>query len=88
MQRRLSSGFAESADLWAWWVRTWYEWDASDFPDKLRDFDFGTWKGKKRTNIVISLDEDRIFEAVQKQFVSNCAEGNVVTQVAELSFEI
>jgi hypothetical protein len=70
----------QSADLWAWWVRTWYEWDASDFPDKLRDFDFGTWKGKKRTNIVISLDEDRIFEALQKQFVSNCAEGNVVTQ--------
>jgi hypothetical protein len=29
---------------------------------------------------VISLDEDRIFEALQKQFVSNCAEGNVVTQ--------
>ena len=32
----------QAADLWAWWVREWYEEDDSEFPDKLRDLTLGS----------------------------------------------
>jgi hypothetical protein len=52
----------QAADLWAWQVRKWYEEDASDFPDKLCNFDFGAWRGNKRGLIMASLNEEQIFE--------------------------
>ena len=52
----------QAADLWAWQVRKWYEEDAADFPDKMRDFNFGKWRGNKRGLIVASASEDQIFE--------------------------
>ncbi|MGB6171717.1 MAG: hypothetical protein WBG12_07110, partial [Xanthobacteraceae bacterium] len=46
----------QAADLWAWWVRDWYEEDASDLPDKLKALDFGQWKGKKRPRYSLSTN--------------------------------
>lgn len=54
----------QAADLWAWWVREWYEEDAYVVPDKLRDFDFGKWRGKKRPQIVMSATEDQIVDGL------------------------
>lgn len=56
----------QAADLWAWWASEWYEEDASHFPDKMRDYDFGKWRGKQRRNIAISMDEDAIFDTLQR----------------------
>jgi hypothetical protein len=55
----------QAADLWVWWVREWYEEDASFIPDKLRDLDFGTWRGKRRLKIILAMDEDQIFNALK-----------------------
>jgi hypothetical protein len=55
----------QAADFWAWWVREWYEEDASDLPDKMAAFDFGRWQGRKRTLIAISLNEDKIVDSLQ-----------------------
>ena len=51
----------QAADLWAWWVREWYEEDNSPVPDKMRMLDFGGWKGKRGHPIIaISYDEEAI----------------------------
>jgi hypothetical protein len=47
----------QAADLWAWWVREWYEQDPCDNPIGLETFNFGKWRGKDRSNIVITFDE-------------------------------
>jgi Protein of unknown function (DUF3800) len=52
----------QGADLWAWWVRRWYEEDAIDLPDKMREFDFGSWRGKKRPLTYFSINEDQIVD--------------------------
>jgi hypothetical protein len=54
----------QAADLWAWWVREWYEEDASDPPTKMEAFDFGKWRGKKRPCLTISYNEDQIVEGL------------------------
>jgi hypothetical protein len=56
----------QGADLWAWWVRHWYEEDADNYPDKLKNFDFGKWQGKRRPNIILSIDEDGVVDFLQK----------------------
>ena len=66
----------QAADLWAWWVRKWYEEDLIAFPDKLRDYDFGSWRGNKRPNIVISADEDGILDVFQSVAVDEFVSGN------------
>jgi hypothetical protein len=53
-----------AADLWAWWVREWYEENASDLPTKMENFDFGTWRGKKRPCVAISYNEEQIVEGL------------------------
>jgi hypothetical protein len=59
----------QTADLWAWWVRKWcQEWSEDDgigVPPKMRDLDFGTWRGNKRLKIAISTNEDTISDALQ-----------------------
>jgi hypothetical protein len=59
----------QSADLWAWWVRKWYqEWpedDGAGVPPKMRDLDFGAWRGKERLKIIFSANEDAITAALQ-----------------------
>lgn len=57
----------QAADFWAWWVREWYEEDASPIPDRLKNRDFGKWKGKteNRPLVMMSLDEDQILDALQ-----------------------
>ena len=55
----------QAADLWAWWVREWYEEENSPIPQKMRDLDFGLWRGKPRLKIVFSMDEDQILEALR-----------------------
>lgn len=53
----------QAADFWAWWVRKWYEEDAIALPDKMRNLDFGNWRGKKRFAIsAFSYDEDSIVD--------------------------
>lgn len=63
----------QAADLWAWWVREWYEEDADDLPARMEAFDFGKWRGKERSSIAISFGEDAIFEALQGLAVVNAA---------------
>jgi hypothetical protein len=48
----------QAADLWAWWVREWYEEDAFHPPDKMLALDFGKWRGKNRFMYVYALTED------------------------------
>lgn len=55
----------QAADLWAWWVREWYEEDATPRPTRMADFDFGMWRGKKRSTMTICFNEDQIFEMLQ-----------------------
>jgi Protein of unknown function (DUF3800) len=50
----------QAADLWAWWVRRWYEEDAITVPDKMRAFDFGKWRGKRRPVLAFSYSEERL----------------------------
>jgi hypothetical protein len=56
----------QAADLWAWWVREWYEEDAIDTPDKMRKLDFGTWQGKKRPVLIFSINEDHMVDMFQQ----------------------
>jgi len=66
----------QAADLWAWWVREWYEEDSDPVPDRLRDMDFGNWRGKKRPNIIISATEDGIVDVLQSVVADEFASGN------------
>jgi hypothetical protein len=63
----------QAADLWAWWVREWYEEDANSIPDKLRTYDFGKWRGRERPNIVISANEDQLLDLLQSVAISELA---------------
>jgi hypothetical protein len=49
----------QAADLWAWWVREWFEEDSSPEPQKLMaPLDFGNWKANVIIpRIVISVSE-------------------------------
>jgi hypothetical protein len=56
----------QAADLWSWWVRRWYEEEATegtDRPEKMTNFDFGEWRGQKRKAIMFSADERQLFDA-------------------------
>lgn len=65
----------QGADLWAWWVREWYEEDADPMPDKMKKFDFGEWQGKKRPNAALSASEDSLFDLFQATMMELFAEG-------------
>jgi hypothetical protein len=57
----------QAADFWAWWVRHWYEEDAPDYPDlpdKMKAFDFGTWRGLPRSFLAFFATEDFIFDTI------------------------
>jgi hypothetical protein len=59
----------QAADLWAWWVREWYEEDApdDDMPTKMKNLDFGEWRGEKpRPRVSLSFTEDQILDRFQK----------------------
>jgi hypothetical protein len=56
----------QAADLWAWWVRKWYEEDATDAPDRMKAFDFGVWRGKHRQMIAFSMNQDQILDMFQQ----------------------
>jgi hypothetical protein len=56
----------QAADLWAWWVREWYEEDANHIPDKMRDFDFGAWRGKPRAILAMEANEDQMLDMIQQ----------------------
>ena len=56
----------QAADLWAWWVREWYEWENSPVPEKMKNFDFGNWHGKKRSYLAIYVDESNIFNRLHE----------------------
>jgi hypothetical protein len=68
----------QAADLWAWWAREWYEEDASHLPDRLRDINFGGWRGKRRKKIALSVTEDQLFEAFQGVAVGMVAQGDYI----------
>ena len=81
----------QAADLWAWWVREWYEEDASPTLTKMGDLDFGSWRGKKRKKLVMSIEEDGIFDVLKGMVVQNIAEGNVdpiAASIEPLTIEI
>lgn len=54
----------QAADLWAWWVREWYEEEEAEIPQKMKNFDFGTWKGSKRKFIVVTTSETQIAKSL------------------------
>jgi hypothetical protein len=63
----------QAADLWAWWVREWYEEDSDPLPDKMKAFDFGKWRGKKRPCVAFSCEEDHIVDTFQRMTFANVA---------------
>jgi hypothetical protein len=67
----------QAADLWAWWVRHWYEEDSFDPPDKMKDFDFETWRGHKRSFFHSSIREDEIINVFQRIAADAVVEGTV-----------
>jgi hypothetical protein len=53
----------QASDLWAWWIRKWYEEDfGSIYPPSFRDLDFGAWKGKPRPLHIMYMREKNVFE--------------------------
>lgn len=70
----------QAADLWSWWVRHWYDEEATEGPDrpeKMRNFDFDGWRGQKREVIVFSADEPRLFEILKAMAMENLTLGHV-----------
>lgn len=67
----------QAADLWAWWVRTWYEEDNSEVPTKLELLDFKTWRGKRRYRFILSASTEYMVEKLTGITIENFAEGNV-----------
>jgi hypothetical protein len=61
----------QAADLWAWWVREWCEEDAADNPTKMENFDFGTWKGKKRSVASFFWSEQQIHDRLVEIALQN-----------------
>jgi hypothetical protein len=54
----------QAADLWAWWVREWYE---AGTPEQIESPDFGTWKEqKRRPKAAISFDEDALVNVIRQ----------------------
>jgi hypothetical protein len=60
----------QAADLWAWWVREWYEEDAIVLPDKMRALNFGKWQGGPRAKLAISVNQEHILEMFQSLVVA------------------
>lgn len=57
----------QAADLWAWWVREWYEWENSPLPENMRNLDFfGRWRGKERPIVTWSPTEEEMIENLKK----------------------
>ncbi|MGE0652189.1 MAG: DUF3800 domain-containing protein [Alphaproteobacteria bacterium] len=50
----------QGADLWAWWVRRWYE---DGTPEKVGGFDIGLWRGTRSDlpKLNFTFDEDQLF---------------------------
>jgi hypothetical protein len=67
----------QAADFWAWWVREWYEEDNYDPPEKMANFDFGLWRGKKRPFLTVYATEDKLLEVFQSLCMRNIIDGNV-----------
>jgi hypothetical protein len=65
----------QAADLWAWWVREWHEEDASPTPTKMRNLDFGNWRGRKRFMISMYYSEDQILDTLQGLVFANLPQG-------------
>ncbi|MEA2345998.1 MAG: hypothetical protein QOF63_4167 [Thermoanaerobaculia bacterium] len=63
----------QTADLWAWWVRKWYqEWledDGTGVPPTMRDLDFGSWCGNPRLKIVFGANEGTITAALENVLI-------------------
>jgi hypothetical protein len=54
----------QAADLWAWWVRKWYQ--DGEFEGKIAECDFGKWRGRSnnRASLHICVNEDEIAHAM------------------------
>jgi len=67
----------QAADLWASWVRHWYEEDSFDPPDRMKNFDFMTWRGQKRGFFHLSMQEDHIVSVLHGLAMQAITEGDV-----------
>jgi hypothetical protein len=61
----------QAADFWAWWVRKWYE---QGTPEKIRDCDFGSFKGTNEDHVAIDISytEDALasyFKEMLRDFI-------------------
>jgi hypothetical protein len=65
----------QGADLWAWWVREWYEEEASPLPAKMDAFDFGTWRGIRRPFVTFGFTEQGIFDGLMQSAIISSSSG-------------
>jgi len=68
----------QAADLWAWWVREWYEEDASPVPDKLQQINFGLWRGKPRRKVILDVTEEHLIDTLTSVAVELFAQGDYI----------
>lgn len=59
----------QGADLWAWWVRKWYDEGA---PSKMADPDFGIWKANRERHVKLAIEFDE--EALVDSLLSVAAD--------------
>jgi hypothetical protein len=57
----------QAADLWAWWVRKWYQ--DGDFHRKITECDFGLWRGKSNQiiNFHVAVNEEEIANSITRK---------------------
>lgn len=55
----------QAADLWAWWVRRWYQMGESE---RIEGSQFGPWEGlrKEFPKLTIEFNEDQLTEALRR----------------------
>ena len=64
--------------MWAWWVREWYEEDASPVPDKLQQINFGLWRGKPRRKVILDVTEEHLIDTLTSVAVELFAQGDYI----------
>ena len=71
----------QAADLWAYQVREWYEWEDSPMPQQMKNFDFGGWKGKKRQLLPYYQNEDQLYEKFKAALIEHFADPNIPKRI-------
>jgi len=71
----------QSADLWAWWVRKWYN---EGTPEKILAGDFGEFNLKatrKHSRVEISLNEEQLVEDIKRTLRGQISADHIIYDV-------